>query len=74
MLSRRWSWFLVGFAVFSWIIWITFIRNIWKDERSFHHGSPQPFLIVHLVLTVVTVSLSSGVGWLGIKGLRAARQ
>jgi hypothetical protein len=27
-LSRRWSWFLVAFGVWSWIIWATFIKNL----------------------------------------------
>ncbi len=71
ILSRRWSWFLVAFAVFSWIIWITFMKNIANDDRSFEDGSPQAFFIVHLVLTIVTLSFSTAIGWLGVKGLRA---
>lgn len=71
ILSRRWSWFLVAFAVFSWIIWITFMKNIANDDRSFVDGSPQGFFIVHLVLTIVTLSFSTAIGWLGVKGLRA---
>ena len=71
ILTRRWSWFLVGFAAFSWVIWVTFLKNIANDDRSFVDGSPQAFFIVHLVLTVVTLSLSTAIGWLGVKGLRS---
>lgn len=70
-LSRRWSGYLLGFAIFSWITWIIFIHNIAKDSRSFHHGTPQPFFIVHLVLTVLSVSLVTPVGWVGYRGLRS---
>jgi hypothetical protein len=69
-LSRRWSWFLVGFGAWSWAIWPTFLRNIAKDDRSFAGGKPQPFFIVHLVLTVVSLTAGTAIGVLGVKGLR----
>jgi hypothetical protein len=72
-LSRRWSWFLAGFGVFSWVIWVTFIRNIAHDPRSFSGDRPHAFFIVHLVLTVVSIVLGTIIGWLGVKGLRAPR-
>lgn len=72
-LSRRWSWFLVGFGVWSWIIWVTFIRNIANDPRSFTGNKPHAFFIVHLVLTVVSIVLGTVIGWLGIKSLRSGR-
>ena len=74
VLSRRWSLFLLVFTVFSWIIWITFIRNIAKDDRSFHHGTPQPFFIVHMVLTVLSLAFSTVIGWLGLRGFRASAE
>lgn len=70
-LSKRVSGFLIGFGIWSWIIWPTFLRNIWKDPRSFHSG-PTGFLLVHLGLTVVSLALGSAVGVLGILGWRAA--
>jgi hypothetical protein len=33
-LSRRASWLLIAFAVWSWIIWVTLIKNINNDPRS----------------------------------------
>jgi hypothetical protein len=72
-LSKRVSWFLVAFGVWSWIIWPTFLKNIWKDDRSWHHG-PTGFFLVHLVLTVVSLVLGTVIGWIGIRGVRANRR
>jgi hypothetical protein len=72
-LSRRWSWFLVAFGVWSWVIWPTFIKNIANDKRSFTGNTPHAFFVVHLVLTVVSLALGTAIGVLGVKGLRAAR-
>jgi hypothetical protein len=72
-LSRRWSLFLIGFGVWSWVIWPTFIHNIANDPRSFSGDRPHAFFIVHLVLTVVSLVFGSIIGWLGCLGLRAAR-
>jgi hypothetical protein len=71
-LSKRASWFLVAFAVWSWGIWPTFLKNIWKDPRSWHHG-PTGFFLVHLVLTVVSLVLGTAIGVLGVRGLRGRR-
>ncbi len=71
-LTRRVSGFLIGFGVWSWIIWPTFLKNIWADDRSWQHG-PTAFFGVHLVLTVVSLALGTAIGWLGIRGWRGAR-
>lgn len=70
-LSRRAAAFLLLTGVFQWVIWPTFLRNIWKDDRSFHGGSPTAFLIVHVVLTGVSLILGTGVLLIGVKGVRA---
>ncbi|MDT3438471.1 SCO4848 family membrane protein [Pseudofrankia sp. BMG5.37] len=70
-LSKRASWFLVAVGVWSWVIWPTFLRNIWKDDRSWHDG-PTSFFLVHLVLTVVSLAVGTAVGWLGVRGLRGS--
>ena len=72
-LSRGWSWFLVAFGVWSWIIWPTFIKNIAGDKRSFTGNTPHAFFIVHLLLTIVSLALGTVIGVLGIKGLRGGR-
>ncbi len=73
-LSRGWSWFLVAFGVWSWIIWPTFLKNVANDDRSFTGNTPHAFFIVHLLLTLASLALGTAVGVLGIKGLRARRK
>ena len=74
VLSRRWSGFLLAVGAWTWLLWPTFMRNIAKDPRSFTDGRPQPFLLVHLVLAVVSLAVGTGVGWLGWRGLLAHRR
>jgi hypothetical protein len=72
VLSRRSAWLLAGFGVWSWLIWPTFLRNIWHDPRSWHDG-PTGFFAVHLLLTVVSLALGTAIGFLGVRGLLRAR-
>jgi hypothetical protein len=72
-LSKRAAWFLVAVGAWSWVIWPTFLKNIWKDPRSWHDG-PTGFFLVHLVLTAVSLAIGTAVGWLGARGLRAGRR
>lgn len=67
-ISRRVAWFLIAFGVWSWVIWPTFLKNIWNDPRSWHHGMTS-FFAVHLVLVVVSLVLGTIIGWLGIRAL-----
>ncbi|ABD10059.1 hypothetical protein CcI156_06165 [Frankia sp. CcI156] len=71
-LSKRASWFLIAVGVWTWAIWPNFLRNVWKDDRSWDDG-PTGFFTVHLVLTVASLAIGSVVGWLGIRGARAVR-
>jgi hypothetical protein len=72
IVSKRVAWFLIAFGVWSWVIWPVFLKNIWKDPRSWQHGMTS-FFAVHLVLTVVSLALGSVIGVLGVVGVRAAR-
>jgi hypothetical protein len=74
ILSRRWSCFLVAFGVWSWVIWVTFIKNVANDPRSFTGNKPHAFFVVHLVLSIVSIVLGTVIGALGYKGLRARRE
>lgn len=71
-LSRRASWFLIVFAVWSWIIWVTLVKNIWADSRSWSDGATG-FFVVHAVLATISIVLGTAIGWLGWRGLRAYR-
>jgi len=71
-LGRASAWFLASFGVWSLIIWPTFLKNIWRDPRSWHDG-PTGFFLVHLALTAVslTAGLAIGViGWRSVRGLK----
>ena len=69
VLSRRTSVFLLLFGVWSWIIWPTFLKNIWADGRSWSDG-PTAFFLVHLVLIVVSLVFGTVIGGLGVRHLR----
>ena len=69
ILSRRSARFLLLAGVFQWIVWPTFLKNIWADPRSFDNG-PTAFLVVHAVLTAVQLLLATALLVLGLRGLR----
>ena len=74
-LSRRVSLFLLAFGVWSWIIWPTFLGNIWSDDRSFGPtGAPTGFLVVHVVLTAASLLFGTAIGILGARGFLATRR
>lgn len=70
-LSRRASWFLLAFAAWSWFIWVTLIKNIAADPRSWGPGHhPTGFLGVHVVLAVISITFGTAIGRLGWRALR----
>ncbi len=74
-LSRPVSWFLVAFGVWSWIIWTTFVKNLWNDASglAFDDGEPTAYFWVHLLLAVTSFLLGTAIGIIGVRGLRALR-
>jgi hypothetical protein len=75
-LSRPLSWFLLAFGVWSWIIWITFVKNLVKDSSglAFEDGDPTAYFWVHLLLAVVSFVWGTVIGVIGLRGLRALRR
>jgi F0F1-type ATP synthase membrane subunit c/vacuolar-type H+-ATPase subunit K len=75
-LSRPVSWFLLAFGVWSWVIWITFVKNLVKDSSglAFDNGHPTAYFWVHLLLAIVSFVLGTVVGVIGLRGLRALRR
>ncbi|RZU17196.1 hypothetical protein EV567_3634 [Streptomyces sp. BK239] len=75
-LSRPVSWFLLAFGVWSWVIWITFVKNLIKDGSglAFEDGDPTAYFWVHLLLAVVSFVLGTVIGVIGLRGLRALRR
>jgi hypothetical protein len=75
-LNRPLSWFLVAFGVWSWIIWITFAKNLWADGEGLAFdkaGHPLPYFWIHLSLAVVSFLLGTAIGVLGLRSLRVLR-
>ncbi|MET9089103.1 hypothetical protein ABZX77_45785 [Streptomyces sp. NPDC004237] len=75
-LTRPISWFLTAFGAWSWVIWVTFAKNLWKDASglAFHNGQPTAYFWVHLTLAIVSFFLGTIIGVIGIRGVFASRQ
>jgi hypothetical protein len=75
-LSRPVSWFLLAFGGWSWVIWVTFVKNLVKDSSglAFDDGHPTAYFWVHLTLAVVSFVLGTAVGVIGLRGVRALRR
>ncbi|MCB5179966.1 SCO4848 family membrane protein [Streptomyces antimicrobicus] len=75
-LGRSASWFLLAFGVWSWFIWITFVRNLVKDASglAFEDGEPTAYFWVHLALAVTSFLLGTAIGVIGLRGVRALRR
>lgn len=74
-MSRRVALFLLIFGVWSWVIWITFVRNLWASDNSWTpDGSATAFFVVHLILAIVSFVLGTIIGVIGWRGLRASRR
>lgn len=77
-LSRRTSWFLTAFGVWSVIIWTTFVKNLWADSAgqaftNHDHSHPTAFFWIHLTLAITSFILGAIVGLIGLRGLGGLR-
>jgi hypothetical protein len=75
-IGRRISWFLLVFGVWSWAVWVTFAKNLFKDASglAFDNGDPTGYFWVHLTLAIVSFLLGTAIGVLGFRGIRANRR
>ena len=76
-LSRPVSWFLLVFGAWSWVIWVTFVKNLWKDGSGLAFddaGDPTAYFWVHLALAITSFLLGTAVGVIGFRGVRALRR
>jgi hypothetical protein len=74
-ITRRTSLFFLAFGVWSWIIWITFAKNLWASDQAWAaDGSPTAFFFVHAALTVVSFVLGTIIGVIGWRALQASKQ
>ncbi|GAA2707916.1 hypothetical protein GCM10010315_03410 [Streptomyces luteosporeus] len=77
VLTRPVSWFLLAFGVWSWVIWATFIKNLYKDGSGLafdRSGDPTTYFWVHLALAITSFLLGTAVGLIGLRGVRALRR
>lgn len=75
-LNRPISWFLLLFGVWSWFVWISFVRNLLKDASGLAFdtaGDPTGYFWVHLALAVTSFVLGTAIGAIGLRGLLALR-
>ncbi|MGY1437579.1 SCO4848 family membrane protein [Streptomyces reniochalinae] len=74
-IGRLVSWFLFAFGIWSWVVWITFAKNLLKDASglAFDNGEPTAYFWVHLTLAIVSFLLGTAIGVLGFRGIRANR-
>ncbi|NKQ57964.1 hypothetical protein HFP15_34395 [Amycolatopsis sp. K13G38] len=73
-MSSKVAWFLLGFGIWSGIIWITFVKNLWASDNSWApDGSATAFFVVHLILAIVSFILGTIIGVIGLRGLRARK-
>ncbi|KUJ67060.1 hypothetical protein ACZ90_31415 [Streptomyces albus subsp. albus] len=75
-LSRPVAWFLLAFGVWSWFIWITFVKNLWQDGSGLafdDSGDPTAYFWVHLLLAITSFLLGTAIGVIGLRGVRALR-
>jgi len=68
VVSKRVAWFLITFSVWSWVIWVVFLKNVWNDSRSWD-GGMTGFFAVHLVLTVMSLVFATAIGVLGFRAI-----
>jgi 4-amino-4-deoxy-L-arabinose transferase-like glycosyltransferase len=78
-LNRPVSWFLVAFGVWSWIVWTTFVKNLWKDASGLafvngDHSRPTAYFWIHLTLAVVSFLLGTAIGGIGVRSLLVLRR
>jgi hypothetical protein len=76
-LGRGASVFLLAFGVWSWFIWITFARNLFRDASGLAFdaaGDPTGYFWVHLALAVTSFGLGTAVGAIGLRGLLTNRR
>lgn len=68
-LEKKHGWFLVGVAVWNFVTWAMFARNLYEAHSS-GEDRPQGYWIAHSVLIVVNLVLGAVFARLGVKVLR----
>jgi hypothetical protein len=68
-LERKHGWLLVGIAVWNFVIWLTFARNLY-DAHAAGEDRATGYWVAHTVLIVVDLVIGVVLGRLGLATLR----
>ena len=71
-LERKHGWLLVGIALWNFVVWGTFIKNLAASHAS-GEDRPGGYYVAHSVLIVVDLAIGVVLGLLGLKILRGNR-
>jgi len=71
--NRRTGWFLVAVAVWNFVIWLTFAKNLYQAHAG-GEDRPTGYWVAHTVLIVVDLALGVAFAVLGARMLAAARK
>lgn len=71
-LERRHAWLLVAVAVWNFVIWSTFAKNLAQAHAS-GEDRPQGYWIAHTVLIVADLVIGILLLRLGLKALKALK-
>lgn len=70
LLSRKTAALLVAAGLWPLLVWPNFVRVVVTDERAFD-GGPTAYLVVHVALAVVSMSIGVALVVLGARAWRA---
>ncbi len=71
-LERKHGWLLVAIAIWNFVVWGTFIKNLAASHAA-GEDRPGGYYVAHSVLIVVDLAIGVVLGLLGLKILRQAR-
>ena len=72
-LQRKHGWLLVGVAVWNFVIWLTFAKNL-AEAHSAGEDRPTGYWVAHSLLIVADIAIGVVLGVLGLNILRSQRR
>ena len=74
LLTRKSAALLVAAGLWPLLIWPNFVRVVVTDERAFDGDGPTAYLVVHVALAVVSMSIGVALVVLGVRAWRRAAE
>jgi hypothetical protein len=69
-LERKHGWLLVGVAVWNFVIWLTFAKNLY-DAHASGEDRATGYWVAHTVLIIADLAIGVVLGLLGLKLLKS---